>query len=92
MTFVTCSLPGCSQLLESAEIQNAIVGLGPIRVEEDAWLGAGESCCPTLRSDAAPVGAGAVVTRDVAPHTVVAGIPARVIRTLSAATAVLAEK
>jgi acetyltransferase-like isoleucine patch superfamily enzyme len=93
VTFVTCSLPGCSQLLELAEIQNAIVGLGPIRVDEDVWLGAGAILLPNVTiGRGAIVGAGAVVTHNVAPYTIVAGIPARAIRTLSTATGVLAEK
>ena len=34
----------------------------------------------------AMVGAGSVVTKDVAPHTIVAGNPARVLRSLPPAT------
>jgi acetyltransferase-like isoleucine patch superfamily enzyme len=84
--FVSCTIPGCSRLSESAEVQKMIVGLGPIRVEEDAWLGAGVIVLPNITiGRGAIVGAGAVVTRGVAPYTVVAGVPARVIRTLSVA-------
>lgn len=37
--------------------------------------------------EGAIVGAGAVVTKDVAPYTIVAGVPARVMRRVPAATA-----
>ena len=55
----------------------------PIVIEDGAWLGAGAIVLPGRRvGSEAVVGAGAVVTRDVAPRTVVAGNPARVIRRL----------
>jgi acetyltransferase-like isoleucine patch superfamily enzyme len=57
--------------------------VGPVTVERGAFLGAGVLILPGVRIGAcAFVAAGAVVTRDVPPWTVVAGVPAKVIRTL----------
>ena len=45
------------------------------------WIGAAATILPGVTIGAgAVVAAGAVVTRDVAPATLVAGVPARVIR------------
>lgn len=58
----------------------------PVRIGHRAWIGAGAILLPGVTvGDDAVVGAGAVVTRDVAARTVVAGNPARVIRTLEPA-------
>ncbi|HZT88649.1 MAG TPA: sugar O-acetyltransferase [Stellaceae bacterium] len=55
----------------------------PIRIGDDVWIGGGAIVLPDVEiGDRAVIGAGAVVTRDVAPDTVVAGNPARVIRRL----------
>jgi acetyltransferase-like isoleucine patch superfamily enzyme len=52
-----------------------------ITIEDNAWVGAGAIILDGVRvGEGAVVGAGAVVTRDVAPHTVVAGVPARLVR------------
>jgi acetyltransferase-like isoleucine patch superfamily enzyme len=52
-----------------------------ITIEDDAWIGAGAVILDGVRiGRGAVVGAGAVVTRDVAAHTVVAGVPARLVR------------
>jgi len=53
----------------------------PVIIEDDVWVGAGAIILMGVTiSRGAIIGAGAIVTRDVAPYSVVAGIPARVIR------------
>lgn len=52
-----------------------------IVLEGDNWVGAGATILRGVTlGRGSVVGAGAVVTRDVPPHSVVAGVPARVIR------------
>ena len=53
----------------------------PVKICDKVWLGARVTICPGVTiGEEAIVGAGAVVTRDVPPRTVVAGIPAKVIK------------
>ncbi len=55
-----------------------------IVIEDDVWLGAGAVVTDGVRvGKGAVVAAGAVVTKDVPPHTVVAGVPAKQIRTIN---------
>ena len=54
-----------------------------IVIEDDVWLGAGAIITDGVRvGQGAVVAAGAVVTKDVAPHTVVGGVPAKLIKTI----------
>jgi acetyltransferase-like isoleucine patch superfamily enzyme len=55
----------------------------PITIETNAWIGAAATILPgvTIGTDSV-VAAGAVVTHDVPPATLVAGVPAKVLRNL----------
>ena len=59
------------------------VSLKPVVVGEGSWIAARATLLPGVTVGAgAVVAAGAVVTRDVAPNTLVGGVPARLIRRL----------
>jgi acetyltransferase-like isoleucine patch superfamily enzyme len=67
------ALPGCELVIE------------PVVVEDDVWIGARAIILKGVRlGHGSVVAAGAVVTKSVPPRSVVAGVPARVIRTLPA--------
>ena len=52
-----------------------------IVIEDDAWLGAGAIVTDGVHiGKGAVVAAGAVVTKDVEAHTVVAGVPAKLVK------------
>lgn len=82
---------GYSSKILSANHSIPSAGKGPIRlsghnlkpvvIEDDAWIGANAVVLPGVRiGRGAVVAAGAVVTKDVGPYTIVGGIPAKLIR------------
>jgi len=55
--------------------------VGPIVIEDDVWIGAGAIIMPDITiGQGAVVGAGAVVTKNVPPYTIVVGVPAKPIK------------
>lgn len=54
---------------------------GPIVVEDHVWLGIGVTVLSNVRiGEGAVVGAGSVVTRDIPPGVIAAGVPARIVK------------
>ncbi len=67
-------------------IQQGITAQG-IVVEDNVWIGSGVVVLDGVRvGQGAVIAAGAVVTKDVPAHTIVAGIPAKVIKEITSQT------
>jgi acetyltransferase-like isoleucine patch superfamily enzyme len=60
------------------------VPVAPVTVSDKAWIGFGATVLKgVVIGEGAVVGAGSVVTRGVAPYTLVAGNPARIVREIT---------
>ena len=59
------------------------VSTTPVTIGDDIWIGANAVILPGVTiGNHSVVAAGAVVTKDVPPHTLVAGVPAKIIKEL----------
>ena len=59
------------------------VSTNPVTIGDDIWIGANAVILPGVKiGNHSVVAAGAVVTKDVPPHTLVSGVPAKIIKTV----------
>lgn len=57
--------------------------VAPVRIERNAWIAIGATILPGVTvGEGAVVAAGSLVTKDIPPNTLVAGVPACVVRHL----------
>lgn len=62
----------------------------PVHIGSDCWFGANVVVCPGVRiGDRCVIGAGSVVTHDIPDDSFAAGVPCRVIRTITQADSVM---
>lgn len=70
-------------LLNAAPLTRPLVSKGPVIIEDNVWIGEKASILPGVHiGKGAIIGANAVVTKDVPPYSIVAGIPAIIIKQL----------
>jgi acetyltransferase-like isoleucine patch superfamily enzyme len=61
--------------------KKAFSGKEPARIGNDVWIGHGAKIMWGVTiGDGAVIGAGSVVTKDIPPYAIVAGVPAKIIR------------
>ncbi|WMI68128.1 sugar O-acetyltransferase [Mangrovimonas sp. YM274] len=64
------------------ELREALIGK-PIHIKQHAWIGAGATILPGVTiGKHSVVAAGAVVSKDVPDRTVVAGVPAKIMKSI----------
>lgn len=69
--------------LETAPNHRPLYSKGPVVIEDNVWIGEKASIMPGVRiGRCSTIAANAVVTKDVPPYCIVAGVPARVVKTV----------
>ncbi len=83
VTLILNSYPNNSNLRNFKDKYPFLEKKGTILIKHDAWIGAGSIILPNIIiGEYSVIGAGSVVTKDVPPSTVVAGVPAKRINTI----------
>jgi acetyltransferase-like isoleucine patch superfamily enzyme len=83
VTVICDSNPNNSQLSHHEYVSDKLICQKNVVIEDDAWIGANVVILPGVTiGKSSIIAAGAIVTKDVQPYTVVAGNPAKVLKTL----------
>lgn len=78
VTFVCHSAPNWSRIRPFVKERN-----GKIKIGADAWIGTGVVILPDVEvGEGAVIASNAVVDKNVAPYTIVGGVPARPLKTV----------
>lgn len=81
VTIISESSPIWHSKKRSGLLDYDIISRGKVRIMHDTWIGTGVIILPNITiHEFSIVGSGAVVTKDVPPYSIVAGVPARVIK------------
>lgn len=76
VVLITDSSPNNSRLIKVFPLIS-----GTVLIKDDVWLGAGVIILPNVTiGKCSVVASGSVVTKDIPPYSIVAGIPAKVIK------------
>lgn len=71
------------RLLDTAPNKRPLFSKGPVIIEDNVWIGEKSSIMPGVRVGyGSIIAANSVVTKDVPPYCVVAGVPAKVIKNM----------
>lgn len=71
----------CFDRTDIPMMQQGFTAEEPVYIEDDVWIGDRVTILPGVRIGTGCIlGAGAVVTHDIPPYAIAAGVPARVIR------------
>jgi len=81
VTVICESNPNNSQLQQFEHVRDNLICAKNILIDDDSWIGSNVVMLPGITiGKCSIVGAGSVVTKDVLPRTIVAGVPAVKIR------------
>ena len=83
VTIVCESAPNNSDIQKIQYVKEKLICKKPVIIEDDVWIGSNCVILPGIRvGKGSIIGAGSVVTRDVTPFSIVAGVPAKSFRML----------